>query len=190
MPEDRMPEEQRGQEPYTVVVGVSATSKSPTALAWAHAQARQNGGRLVAVRAWRMPNPQATPSGTSSGRISRPEEVEEAARAALAADVAGALGEDHQAEVRLVRGGKYQVLIKAARGADLLVVDAPRQLLAGPMFAHRLVYAASCPVVVMPPRISGEPSSVLTRVAGAIGRGVVTAAGTAGRPGYRPPLLR
>lgn len=29
--------------------------------------------------------------------------------------------------------------------------------------------------------------STLTRVAGAIGRGVVAAAGTAGRPGYRPP---
>jgi Universal stress protein family len=186
-----MTEELVGEEhPYTVVVGVSATSKSPTALTWAHAQVRQNGGRLVAVRAWRMPNPQATPSGTPPGRISRPEEIEAAAQAALEADVAATLGEGHDAELRLVRGGKYQVLIKAAEGADLLVVDAPRQLLAGPMFAHRLVYAASCPVVVMPPDISGEPASKLTRMAGAIGRGMVMAAGTAGRPGYRPPLLR
>ena len=82
------------------------------------------------------------------------------------------------------------MLIEASEGADLLVVDAPRQLMAGPMFAHRLVYAASCPVVVMPPDISGEPASVLTRVAGAIGRSVVTAAGTAGRPGYRRPVGR
>jgi hypothetical protein len=67
------------------------------------------------------------------------------------------------------------------------VVDAPRQLLAGPMFAHRLIYAASCPVVVMPPDVSGEPASALARAAGAIGRQVVNAAGTAGRPGYRRP---
>jgi hypothetical protein len=178
------------EHPYTVVVGVSATSKSPTALAWARAQARQNGGRLVAVRAWRMPNPQATPAGTPASRISREQDVEEAARASLEADVAATLGPDHEAELRLVRGSKFKVLIDAAREADLMVVDAPRQLLAGPMFAHRLVYAASCPVVVMPPRVSGEPPSVLNRVAGAIGRSALTAAGTAGRPGYRPPLVQ
>ena len=173
--------------PYTVVVGVSATSKSPTALDWGRAQAGRD-GRLVAVRAWRMPNPQATPSGTPAGRISRAEEVEVEARAVLERDVAATLGEDHGAEIQLVRGSKYAVLLKAAEDADLLVVDAPRQLLAGPMFAHRLVYAASCPVVVMPPRISGEPPWVLSRVAGAVGRNVLAAAGTAGRPGYQRPL--
>ena len=180
--------EQQTERPYTVVVGVSATSKSPTALAWGQAQAEQNGGRLVAIRAWRMPNPQATPSGTPAGRISREQEVEEAALASLRADVEATLGTGHDAEVQLVRGGKYGVLVKAAAGADLLVVDAPRQLLAGPMFAHRLVYAASCPVVVMPPHVSGEPPSVLNRVARSVGRSVVTAAGTAGRPGYRRPF--
>ena len=185
-----MSEDSAEDAPYTIVVGVSETSKSPTALTWADAQARQNGGRLVAVRAWRMPNPQATPSGTPASRIARGPDVEQAAQDSLAADVAQTLGADHTAELRLVRGGKYGVLIEAAAGADLLVVDAPRQLLAGPMFAHRLVYAASCPVVVMPPSVSGEPPSVLNRVAGAIGRSVVSAAGTAGRPGYRPPLVR
>jgi len=175
-------------QPYTVVVGVSATSKSPAALAWAAAQAAQNQGRLIAVRAWRLPNPQATPSGTSAGRIARAEEVEAEARRRLEQDVAETLGTGHTADVRLVRGGKLKVLLHAVDGADLLVLDAPRQLLAGPMFAHRLVYAAACPVVVMPPEVSGEPSSTLTRVAGAIGRSVVAAAGTAGRPGYRAPL--
>ena len=151
---------------------------------------------MVAVRAWRMPNPQATPSGTPAGRISRAGEVEEEARAALERDVAATLGEDHGAELRLVRGSKYNVLLKAAEDADLLVVDAPRQLLAGPMFAHRLVYAATCPVVVMPPVISGEPPSVLSRVAGAVGRNVLAAAGppvapaTSGRSAARAALTR
>lgn len=177
--------------PYTVVVGVSATSKSPTALSWARAQAGRD-GRLVAVRAWRMPNPQATPSGTPAGRISREADVEADARATLERDVEATLGPDHGAEVRLVRGSKLKVLLEAAGEADLLVVDAPRQLLAGPMFAHRLVYAASCPVVVMPPHVSGEPPSALSRVAGAVGRNVLSAAGTAGRPGssYRRPVSR
>ena len=177
------------ERPYTVVVGVSATSKSPTALDWARAQAGAE-GKVVAVRAWRMPNPQATPSGTPAGRISRAGDVEEEARAALERDVAATLGPDHGVELRLVRGSKYNVLLKAAEEADLLVVDAPRQLLAGPMFAHRLVYAATCPVVVMPPVISGEPPTVLSRMAGAVGRNVLAAAGTAGRPGYQRPMSR
>ena len=53
-------------QPYTVVVGVSATSKSPTALAWGRAQAEANHGRLVAVRVYRVPNVPAGPSGSSS----------------------------------------------------------------------------------------------------------------------------
>ena len=92
-------------------------------------------------------------------------------------------------ELRLQRGGKWPVLVAAAAEADLLVVDAPRQLLVGPMFAHQLIYAATCPVVVMPPDISGEPPPALARAAKVLGRSVVSAAGTAGRPGYRPPLI-
>lgn len=174
------------EHPYTIVVGVSATSKSVRALTWAHAQARQNNGRVVAVRAWRVPNPQATPSGESAGRIAHGTDVEQAARASLEEDVAAALGADHTAEIRLLQGGKWTVLVKAAAEADLLVVDAPRRLLAGPMFAHQLIYAATCPVVVMPPDISGEPPPVVARFADALGRSFFTA----GRPGYRPPLIQ
>jgi hypothetical protein len=177
------------EQPYTVVVGVSATSKSRAALTWAHAQAAQNAGRVIAVRAWKVPSPQATPSGTPANRIAVSSDVEHEARESLAQDVAAALGPDHRAELRLVRGGTYRVLVAAAEEADLLVVDAPRQLLVGPMFAHRLIYALACPVVVMPAESSAGPSR-LARAAGAIGRSALVAAGTAGRPGYRPPMLR
>jgi hypothetical protein len=180
---------QENEQPYTVVVGVSATSKSPTALGWAADQAKQNHGRVVAVRAWRMPAPQATPSGSQAARVSPAEEIERAARESLESDVAESLGAEHGAELKLVRGGRYNVLIKAAAGADLLVIDAPRALIAGPMFAHRLIYAATCPVVVMPPDISGEPETMLTRMTHALGRSMLTAAGTAGRPGYRRPIV-
>ena len=185
----RSGDDDRAPATYTVVVGVSATSKSPTALAWAAAQARQNDGRVVAVRAWRMPNPQATPSTNPAARMPTPTDVEHIARAAFEADVAATLGPDHGAEIRLVRGGKFRVLVQAADGADLLVVDAPRQLFAGPMFAHRLIYAAALPGGRDAAGRVGGAAVLLTRVAGAVGRGVVTAAGTAGRPGYQTASL-
>ncbi len=100
------------------------------------------------------------------------------------------LGPDHGAEVRAVRGGKRKVLLAAAEEADLLVVDAPRTFTGAPMFAQRLVYAAGCPVVVMPPSVSADPPGALARAGRAVGRAAVRSAGLAGRPGYRPPLIR
>lgn len=151
--------------PYTVVVGVSSTSKSPTALIWAQSQARNLGGRLIAVRTWRIPSPPTIASGSPDAaevavaNYMPAEEREERASRALEADVAEVLGEGHGAEVRLVRGGRRKGLLRAAADADLLVVDAPRELAAAP-FAHRLMYRASCPVVVMPPRVTSGGSSV------------------------------
>lgn len=142
--------DQENNRPYTVVVGVSATSKSRSALAWAQSQAQHYGGQLVAIRAWRMPYPQTIPSGSPDVDLPKPAEVEARARKVLEADVAEVLGENHGAEIRLIRGGKRKVLLKASAEADLLVLDAPQQAFAGPAFAHRLVYAASCPVVAMP----------------------------------------
>ena len=50
-------------EPYTVMVGVSATSKSPMAMVWARAQAQANGGRVIAVRVYQVANVTSGPSG-------------------------------------------------------------------------------------------------------------------------------
>lgn len=173
--------------PYTVVVGVSATSKSEAALTWAQHEVERCGGRLIAVRAWRMPTPPASPAGAPAVDIPQTDDVEARARQTLEADVASVLGDDHNAELRLVRGGKMKTLVRAAAEADLLVVDAPRQLHAGPMFAHRLVYAASCPVVVMPPAITGEASTI-ARVAKSVSGGLVSVGGSAEHPAYRPPM--
>ena len=175
-------------EPYTVVVGVSGTSKSPTALVWAQAQAQANGGRLLAVRVYQAPAVPAGPSGTSSRVPQDPEELRLQQEAQLERDVSGVLGPDHGAELRAVRGGKRRGLLDQARGADLLVIDAPRVPSMSPLLAHRLVYAATCPVVVMPPSISGAPESALSRSARAFGRAALRSAGTSGRAGYRPPV--
>ena len=97
------------------------------------------------------------------------------------------LGEGHGVELRVVRGGKRRGLIDQARDADLLVIDAPRSPSMSPLLAHRVVYAAPCPVVVMPPSISGAPESALSRSARAFGRAALKSAATSGRAGYRPP---
>ena len=175
--------------PYTIVVGVSASSKSPTALRWAADLAALRGGRVVAVRAWR-PTPPQTGSHVSPSPVTEDTEAAEAAaRSALQADVAEVLGTGHGVEVRLVRGGKRKALLLASEYADLLVVDAPRRLDLStlPGFAHRLLYAAQCPVVVMPPSVSGATRTPLARAAGAVGRSVVEAAGRSGRPGLSHP---
>ena len=175
------------EHPYTVVVGVSATSKSPTALMWARAQAEANGGRAVAVRLYREPNVPAGPSGSSSRIPQDPDSLQAQQHAQLDQDVTEVLGENHGVETRVVRGSKRRGLLNEAREADLLVIDAPRTPSMSPLLAHRIVYAATCPVVVMPPSISGVPESALSRSARAIGRAALRSAGTSGRPGFRPP---
>src|SRR4051812_2534035 len=175
------------EQPYTVVVGVSATSKSPTALVWGKAQAEANRGRVVAVRVYQTPPVPTGPSGSGSRVPQDPETLAADQHAQLQRDVAQVLGEDHGVEVRAVRGGKRRGLLQQAQGADLLVIDAPRAPSMSPLLAHRIVYAATCPVVVMPPSISELPESAFGRSARAFGRAALRSAGTSGRAGYRPP---
>lgn len=79
-------------------------------------------------------------------------ELEQHVRAAL-----GAEAEAGDVELRVVRGGRRKVLVRASEGADMLVVDAPakRELSTDPVFARSLVSRALCPVVIMPPRVAG-----------------------------------
>lgn len=174
--------------PYTVVVGVSETSKSPAALRWAAAQVAQNDGRLIAVRAWRLPSTSGNTTGVAAARMGTEEELFARAQRSLSRDVVEILGEDHGAEVRLVRGSHKRVLLDQAQGADLLVIDAPRRMTGEPLFAQRLLEAATCPVVVLPPSISGQPPGAVEKAGRWLGSATVRSAGLAGRPGYRTPL--
>jgi len=169
--------------PYTVVVGVSATTKSATALTWGKAQADANHGRLVAVRVHSDPRAsQGTESSMADNDLRASQQTE------LEQDVSSVLGADHGAEVRVLHGRRRGALINVSQEADLLVMDAPRAPSMSPLLAQRIIYAASCPVVVMPPSISGEPESSMSRSAHAVAQAAVRSAGTSGRPGYRPPM--
>lgn len=176
------------EKPYTVVVGVSATSKSPTALVWGKALADANGGRLIAVRVHSASHSSTGAARTSSRQVPEAHESADQQQAELERDVTEVLGKDHGAEVRVVHGSKRRGLINESDEADVLVIDAPRAPSMSPLLAQRIVYAAHCPVVVMPPAISGLPDSSLTRSARAVGRAALRSAGTSGRAGYRPPL--
>jgi hypothetical protein len=172
-----------------VVVGVSQTSHSPVALRWAADYTQLLGANLLAVRAWRPSHPPSAAAGRPSA-VSRDVGGErEYAEAALYDDVRQSLGDDHRAHCEIREGTPLSVLTALSGIAALLVIDAPRRtdLSTTPMLAHRLVYNATCPVVVMPPRISQQPDSPLVTAGKWLARGFVESAGTAGRPGIRPP---
>lgn len=165
-------QQEQTQERF-VVVGVSARSKSATALRWAADYAGSHDARLLAVRAWRPGLPQDTLGAAPTNDA-----------AAFERDVAEVLGDDHAAEVRLVEGGKRRVLLDAAAGADLLVIDAPRGLATdGPGLVQRLLHGLDCPLVVVPRSIAGLPPSRVGLAARAVGRSVSEAAGRAPRAG-------
>lgn len=169
-----MTSEHEEQHQPIVVVGVSARSKSGTALRWAADYAGSHHGRLIAVRAWRPGSPQDAHNAGSRTDAS----------AALERDVEEVLGQSHGAEVRLVEGGKRRVLLDAASGADLLVIDAPRALTSdAPGLVQRLLHGLDCPLVVVPRSIAGLPPSRVGQAARAVGRSMTEAAGRAPRAG-------
>lgn len=142
-----------------VVVGVSASSGSPGALAAGLEQARWRDAELVAVQAWRPARPPSSPGGRMPG-VSRDVEADQrAAEAELTEQVAAAVsragGSRLNVRCELRRGAPGAVLVSASAGADLLVLDAPRRPVAtrSPMLAHRIIYQASCPVLVLPPAV-------------------------------------
>ncbi len=175
--------------PYTVVVGVSATSKSPTALRWSVEEAAARGGRVVAVRTWRPTPPQTGSRGTPAVMAEDLRQAQQREDEQLEQDVREVLGDGHGVECRVLHGGKRKGLLSVAGEADLLVVDAPRRLdlTTSPMLAQRLIHQATCPVVVMPPQISGAGPTAIERAGRALGRNVVEAAGRSGRPGLSHP---
>ncbi len=172
--------------PYTVVVGVSTTSKSPAALAWAAAQAKANHGHLIAVRVLKRPSDASTAMPSEHPQVG----VAAGPQADLEADVAEALGPDHEAECRVLYGGKRKSLLAVAHAADLLVIDAARRATSSSLLAQRIIAAARCPVVVLPLALTQASPSRMSQAGRTVGESALRAVGTSGRPGYRPPEHR
>lgn len=137
----------------TVVVGVDGSDGGQQALGVALGEARLRGARLRVVTAWHM---SAMAYGTG-GMVPDvdPALFEEGASVALDAALAAldeqAAGVDIERVLRM--GQPAEVLVEAARGADLLVVGSRGHggfagLLLGSV-SHQCAMHASCPVLIV-----------------------------------------
>jgi nucleotide-binding universal stress UspA family protein len=139
-----------------IVVGVDSSTGSTAALRWALDQARLTGATVEAVAAWHGP----AMYGYSYGVV--PMEFDDAsivtiAEKALVETVAQVMGKrEHREQVttHVMQGPASQVLLEAAKGAQMLVVGSRGHgafagMLLGSVSQH-CVQHATCPTVVIP----------------------------------------
>ena len=172
--------------PAKIVVGISRRTGSPDALAFAVAEARLRGTSVLAVAAWRPPRPPGAPGGRPVGfppvtPATVWQEEDERQRVRLLQH----LGDDAElVTFELRRGAPAAVLLDAAAGAQMLVLDSPRagNLTTVPKtwLAPSIVLRAPCPVVVMPRERGGHR----------LRDRVLESAALAGRPGLRLSVPR
>lgn len=131
-----------------IVVGVDGSGPSLLALRWAVAQAELTGAVLQAVSVWDYPVVAAW------APVSGMEDLEKECREMLYRSVLGTIG-NSLVPVRqlVVRGHPAAMLLKAARGADMLVVGCRGHggfvgSLLGSVSRY-CVQHASCPVMVV-----------------------------------------
>ncbi|SRR5579875_1780864 len=143
-----------GASQRRIVVGVDGSPPSRAALRWAVGQAALTGAVVDAVTAWRLPAgyewaPDATGIADfeAEARKNLAEAVSEATREA------GDTGSAVDVRPQVVWGHPAQVLIEAARGAELLVVGSRgRGGFAGALLgsvSQYCVHHAPCPVLVI-----------------------------------------
>lgn len=138
----------------TIVVGVDCSEGSRRVLAWAAAQARKTGARVRPVHVWEQPLGLASIASKqeSMAELAQDAQARLDAWLAEASDVLEGL--DVRAEA--LEGDAAEVLVEAARDADLLVVGSHGHssvvgLLLGSV-AMECAQHAPCPLVIVPTR--------------------------------------
>jgi nucleotide-binding universal stress UspA family protein len=139
--------------PHRIVVGVDGSPSSQEALAWAIRQAKAVGATVDACTAWEYPQFYGSmgwsfPDGTAADLTDAAERVLHDALAR-----AGAPETEVDVPTCVVYGTPAQVLLDAAKGAELLVVGSRGHggftgALLGSVGQH-CVQHAPCPVVVV-----------------------------------------
>ncbi len=135
----------------SIVVGVDGHDDSKPALEWACDLAARTGARLDLVHAWEYPY------RTKDAVFGSPQEIMQRDATALADGVVAELSEGHRAAItatHVLEGLTFDVLIEAAKDADLLVVGSRgrgglRSLLLGSV-SRKVVQHASCTIAVIP----------------------------------------
>ncbi|MFF4351252.1 universal stress protein [Streptomyces sp. NPDC001530] len=138
-----------------VVVGVDGSPDSHAALRWAVRYADLIGGSVEAVASWELPGALGW-----SGPAVDTDFDEENARQGMTQELRDVLGVERAASVTalLVRGNPVDVLLRAAEGAEALVVGSRgrggfARALLGSVSQHVALHA-SCPVVIVRPEVS------------------------------------
>jgi nucleotide-binding universal stress UspA family protein len=134
-----------------IVVGIDGYDESRPALDWACELAARSGARLELVHAWEYPY------RTKDAVFGSPQEIMQRDATALADRVVAGLSDAHRAAItatHVLEGLTFDVLIEAAKDADLIVVGSRgrgglRSLLLGSV-SRKVVQHASCTVAVIP----------------------------------------
>jgi nucleotide-binding universal stress UspA family protein len=139
-----------GSAPPRVVVGIDGSDGSRQALASAVAEAGRLGAEVTAIAAYTL---RSYWSGAYQAVVPPVDRLREAVRSDAEAMVA-AVGGGTPVRVLPVEGPAGDTLVRAAEGADLLVVGgrgrgAVRGMLLGSVALHCVVHAP-CPVMVVP----------------------------------------
>lgn len=135
-----------------VVVGVDGSPGSSTALAFAAVEARLRHAVLRVVHGWSIP-PMVYPMVMTAEAF---EQLPKQARSRVDGQVAEVLGPDPGLTVETVveEGPAAEVVLEAAKGADLVVVGSRGRggfagLLLGSV-SSQVAHHAPCPVVIVP----------------------------------------
>jgi nucleotide-binding universal stress UspA family protein len=135
-----------------IVVGVDDSVESIAALRWAFRQARATGAAVEAIYAFQVSLPVPY-----SPTIRVPaEEVAAESKANLDQVIATHLGRDADVKVTttVVEGRAADVLVDAARGAELLVLGSSRiPRIVGVLAAstdYAVIHSTPCPLVLVP----------------------------------------
>lgn len=143
-----------GEDRRPVVVAVSRERGSVTALTWAWQEAQLRRAPLIAVTPWRPPLPSPGPSPRPALAPVSADEVHQQVEEELTRLVHRVLGPQSEVTTHALKGGTTSVLIEAATGAQLLVLEPPQPNRAAGLVTgrrvHRISTTVACPVVVMP----------------------------------------
>lgn len=139
-----------------IVVGVDGSAGSQAALRFAVAEAQLRKARLKVASAWSLSYVAAPIGMMAPIDDALLPELQENARAVVAAAVTDAIGAagDVEVEQAIGEGSPAKVLVDAAQGTDLLVVGTRGHggfagLLLGSV-SQQIVQHAPCPVVIVP----------------------------------------
>lgn len=131
-----------------IVVGIDGSEQSKGALRWAIGQARLTGASVDAVTAWRFP------ASYGLSVVAADLDVEGEARKMLSETLSDVTGGASEVQVRQLagEGPPAEVLLNAAKGADLLIVGSRgrggfRSAVLGSV-SLACVLHAPCPVLV------------------------------------------